>query len=548
MPVPSRPTSSSSVLSSLEPESKPLPVAPASAAAPSGISSADVSRVCPKCGSRFPQNFKVCPHDAVPLTDAPVSSEDHLIGQVLGEAYEIVRMVGEGGMGRVYEARHVRLRNKRFAIKILLDEFARQPEVVARFQREAESASGIAHPNVMGVYDVHRTAEGRPYIVGEFLEGDELGALLDRIGKIDVGSAVRIVRQVCRALEAAHARGIVHRDMKPENVFLVGDRAAPLAKVLDFGISKQQDGKAGLTRTGMVIGTPSYMAPEQARGAKVDHRADIYGVGGILYRALTGHRPFEGEDAAAVLTAVLTEEPVRPRAHEPSIPENLELVLQRAMAKEPADRYQTMAELDAALAEFDTRAPLASSSLLDATNTGTLPVSGLDKTVIAVTGLGTGEQSASLAREAKRARPMLIVYTLMGYAWLVAGLVSGIADVLRFMRAPNDTVTYTEAVLLTLGVGLATLTPLALWVRYLKRDIWRNTMRSLNLSRQVGAAVGVSLATYGALMLLLQVLEGVVLRLPLNSGQPALSGLLFGLGLVAGWGAWVRQARLRRSG
>src|SRR5437868_4670766 len=286
----------------------------------SGSRSAALPRACPNCKHRYPGDFKVCPRDASPLVDAP-DEADPLLGSTLGDAYQIVRIVGEGGMGRVYEARHTRLTNKRFAVKMLHAEYSRNQDVVARFQREAEAASGIGHPNVVDVYDVHHTEDGRPYLVGEFLEGEEFGEFLQRAGKIAAPLAVRIVRQVCRALGAAHARGVVHRDMKPENVFLVGNMQNPGVKVIDFGISKVGDaGGTALTRTGMIMGTPSYMAPEQARGDKVDQRADIYAVGGILYRSLTGKKPFDSDDPSATLTLVLTEDPERPRAVEPSIP------------------------------------------------------------------------------------------------------------------------------------------------------------------------------------------------------------------------------------
>src|SRR5688572_12375913 len=192
---------------------------------------------CPKCGGRYPADFKVCPRDAIALEDAP-ADDDPLIGVTLADSYEIVREIGEGAMGRVYEARHTRLPTKRYAVKVLHEELAREPQVVTRFQREAEAASGLLHPNVVGVYDVNHTPDGRPYIVAEFLDGEELGDYLERIGKLPYGAAVHIVRQVCRALGAAHARGIVHRDVKPENVYLTGEPSAPIIKVLDFGISK----------------------------------------------------------------------------------------------------------------------------------------------------------------------------------------------------------------------------------------------------------------------------------------------------------------------
>src|SRR5688572_27935695 len=177
------------------------------------------SRRCPICGGLFPADFRVCPRDAVPLEDAPESG-DPLVGQVLAGSYEVTRVLGEGGMGRVYEARHRRLTGKRFAVKFLHPDLARQPDVVTRFQREAEAASGISHPNVVGVHDVNVTAEGQPYIVAELLQGEELGEYLERAEKLSVSDAVRVVRQICRALAAAHETGVVHRDVKPENVFL----------------------------------------------------------------------------------------------------------------------------------------------------------------------------------------------------------------------------------------------------------------------------------------------------------------------------------------
>jgi serine/threonine-protein kinase len=309
-------------------------------------------RVCPVCDQRYPADFKVCPRDAARLEDA-ASDGDPLLGTVLGSAFRIVRAIGEGGTARVYEARHVRLDSKRFAVKVLHGFFASQANVVARFAREAEAASAIRHPGIVEVHDVDRTADGRPYLVTELLDGEDFGLLLKTRGKVPVAFAVRVARKVCQALSAAHAAGIVHRDLKPENVFLVGKGEKPAVKVLDFGISKIEGaGAAQLTRTGMVVGTPAYMSPEQAAGAKVDSRTDVYAVGAILYRALTGRPVFQGGDAAEVLSAVLTSEPQRPMSLEPTISEGLELVIQRAMAKSAAERYQTMEELDRALSAF----------------------------------------------------------------------------------------------------------------------------------------------------------------------------------------------------
>jgi serine/threonine protein kinase len=244
--------------------------------------------VCPICDQRYPADFKVCPRDAAKLEDAAGEGQDPLIGSVVGDAFRIVRPIGEGGTARVYEARHVRLSSKRFAVKVLHGFFASQANAVARFAREAEAASAVRHPGIVEIHDVDRMPDGRPYLVTELLEGEDFGSLLKARGKVPVPFAVRVARKVCQALSAAHAAGIIHRDLKPENVFLIGAGDKPQIKVLDFGISKIEGaGAAQLTRTGMVVGTPAYMSPEQAAGAKVDARTDIYAVGAILYRALT---------------------------------------------------------------------------------------------------------------------------------------------------------------------------------------------------------------------------------------------------------------------
>src|SRR5262249_28837103 len=154
-----------------------------------------------------------------------------------GDSLRIVRMIGEGGTARVYQARHIRLESKEFAVKVLHARYASNATVIARFQREAESAAAIGHPGIVDVYDVHRAPDGRPYLVTELLDGRDFGSLLKERGKVEVALAVRIARQLCRALSAAHKRGVVHRDMKPENVFLVGPPENPTVKVLDFGIS-----------------------------------------------------------------------------------------------------------------------------------------------------------------------------------------------------------------------------------------------------------------------------------------------------------------------
>lgn len=325
---------------------------------------AELPLVCPSCGVHYPAEFKVCPRDATELVDARSSGPpDDLVGQTLAGTYAVTRVLGEGGMGRVYEARHLRIGGKRFAIKALHPEYTRNVEVLSRFQREAEAAAAVKSAHVMQVFDVLRTDDGRPFMVAEFLSGRELADHIIDQGRMMVADAVRIARQICSGLEAAHAMGVVHRDMKPENVFLLGDPSMPTAKILDFGISKHGD-KPGtqLTKTGVIMGTPSFMAPEQARGEKVNHLVDIYSVGAILYTMLTGRRPFDKGDPTATLTALLLEDPPRPRSLEPSIPPALEAVIQRAMAKNASDRYQDMASLSRDLEPFERSAEIVAPS------------------------------------------------------------------------------------------------------------------------------------------------------------------------------------------
>jgi serine/threonine-protein kinase len=419
--------------------------------------------------------------------------------------------------------------SKRFAIKMLHPEFARQPEVISRFQREAEAAAAIQSPFVVGVYDVDRTADGRPFMVGEFLEGKELGDHLASVGRMQVPIAVRIVRQITQALGAAHERGVVHRDMKPENVFLTGDVSRPTAKVIDFGISKIGDAPGtALTKTGMIMGTPSYMAPEQARGEHVDHRADIYAVGAILYAGVTGKRPFDRGDPTATLMAVLTEDPARPRSIEPSIPEALEMVIQRAMAKSPSDRYQTMAELDADLIPFDAERDLAPATA------------------------SVGSAASSLNRQTREialARPLIVLMTVLGAFWLFGSVVTTITAGVRMARGggPTANLTSSEAVLLVLGLVFAMITPVVLVARYLSRTVWANSVRALDVADKLRRPVVVGLGAYGFGSLLVRVIEAIVLRRAVGVAWPVWDVLLCIIGLVAALGAiYVVDAERKR--
>ena len=234
------------------------------------------------------------PHSGAGGQGADAGRFDPMMGSVLAERYAIVRKIGEGGMGAVYEARHAVI-GKRVAVKVLLEKFLENQELMARLLQEARMASSIGHENIVDVTDYGTTKDGRAYVVMEFLDGESLAQLVIRDAPLPVERSLNILRQVSSALTAAHAKGIVHRDVKPENIYLVRRGDLDFVKVVDFGVSKavhaSDEGpeRQRLTRTGTVLGTPLYMSPEQARGGEdVDHRADIWSAGLLLYECLTG--------------------------------------------------------------------------------------------------------------------------------------------------------------------------------------------------------------------------------------------------------------------
>jgi len=282
---------------------------------------------------------------------------DPKIGLLLNDRYRIVRKLGEGGMGAVYEGKHEMI-NRSLAIKCLHPQFMANKEVVERFHREANAATAVGNEHIIEVTDVGSFDDGSPFIVMEKLDGIEFGDLLDEVGGISVGRMVHIVNQVCEALQAAHDQGIVHRDMKPENVFLIkrsGDE--DFVKVLDFGISKMAESAEslgnGLTKTGMALGTPYYMPPEQAQGVRdIDHRADVYACGVIMFQALTNRLPFDAESYPALMVKIMTEEAPDVSLFRRDLPVGLSDVVMRAMAKDRDRRFQTMNDLAVALGPF----------------------------------------------------------------------------------------------------------------------------------------------------------------------------------------------------
>ncbi len=329
------------------------------------------------------------------IPDAPTAAD----ALVIDGRYRLLRLIGIGGMGAVYEAQHVAI-GKRIAVKVLHQQFSQHPDLVERLRREAQAASRIGHPNIVDVIDFGYTSDGSAYIAMEFLEGTDLGAILRNEGRIHEPRALRIGLQTARALAAAHRAGIVHRDLKPENIFLVrplspgpggaaiagsersarleateGEAEFDLVKVLDFGVAghlgaggtwpalpaselpptsllRQLPGSARLTNPGLAVGTPEYMAPEQALGQEVDARADIYAVGTLLFEMLCGRVPFVAASAAELLAQKTGMPSPSPRTFAPSISLQLETLILRCLAQKRDDRPQSMEEVERGLVEL----------------------------------------------------------------------------------------------------------------------------------------------------------------------------------------------------
>ena len=316
-------------------------------------------KLCPTCNNEYFDTERFCPQDGTPLR-ATVESND-LTGAIIAERYHVTRKLGEGGMGQVYLAEHVRMRRK-VAVKVLSPRIATDADAISRFNREASNAGQIEHPNVAAVYDFGESAEGIVYLAMEYVEGESLAQVLATHGALSVARTADIVRQVADALDAAHRLGIVHRDLKPENI-LVGAHhdARDKIKVVDFGISKASgvDGQT-VTRDGVVVGTPDFMSPEQLAGDVVDLRSDVYSLGIVAFSLLTGQLPFQGKNASTAVLARLTEPPLRLAQVAPNLAWSAELqdVFDRAMHIDRDRRYASASAMAAALVGAVRQLPL----------------------------------------------------------------------------------------------------------------------------------------------------------------------------------------------
>jgi serine/threonine-protein kinase len=302
-------------------------------------------KTCPTCGTEYPASERFCPKDGSALRSADVHAD--LVGQVVAERYHVLEKLGEGGMGQVYLAEHVRM-GRRSAVKVMSPNLTRDPDAVSRFNREAANASRITHPNVAAIYDFGETSDGLIYLAMEFVDGEPLTKIIQRLGSLPLARAVNIARQTADALTVAHELGIVHRDLKPDNIMIGrGREGADLVKVVDFGIAKASQNEAQkVTKTGLVVGTPEYMSPEQLAGDKLDGRSDVYSLGLVTFVMLTGKLPFPSETAQEAMLMRLMEKPKSLAEMRPDItwsPE-LQAVFDKVLARDMAQRYTVAAE------------------------------------------------------------------------------------------------------------------------------------------------------------------------------------------------------------
>ena len=312
-------------------------------------------RTCPECQNNYEDEIIHCPEDGLDLS--ALEPADELVGRSIG-SYQVVKMLGKGGMGAVYLAQHPVI-GSRVAIKFLLSQYSTDKKIVDRFFNEAKAVNVIGHDNILKILDLSVTDDGRHYFVMEFLNGRALQDHVRPNEPMTPEVALPILLQICEALQAAHDNQIIHRDLKPDNIYLITHKGKKnFVKVVDFGIAKLSDANAaggtGKTQTGMVMGTPAYMSPEQAGGmtSMIDGRSDIYSLGVMIYQMLTGKLPFPGSSFGEVLIGHLQLPPPPPREQNPDLPEELEQIILKTLAKKQEERFQSMRELHDALLDY----------------------------------------------------------------------------------------------------------------------------------------------------------------------------------------------------
>ena len=324
----------------------------------------EFAKTCPKCGNPVHEGVTRCAACGAHWDDQALVSDDPYLGKIIEDLFEVESIIGHGSMGLVYKAKHLSY-GIYVALKVLRDEFVNNREVLMRFKREANIASGIDHPNVIRIYHYGKTFLGVPYFAMDCLEGMELASIVARQFPLDQRRVCKLCIQIARALEAVHSAGIVHQDLKPANLIVVEENGEEWVKLVDFGIARTPDG-AGESRCveDNAVGTPAFMSPEQvAKQGGVTCASDLFSLGGVLYYMLTCRLPFLGEDVSDIATSILTEDPVMPSQArlDAYVDPHLEQICMKALQKNPANRYASASEMvaafEAALPEIAEIAP-----------------------------------------------------------------------------------------------------------------------------------------------------------------------------------------------
>jgi len=323
---------------------------------------------CPKCHSDNPDTQKYCGECATPLPsdkDIRVSPTETLetpveelsTGSTFAGRYQIIEEIGKGGMGKVYKTHDTEIREK-VALKLIKPEISAEKKTIERFQNELKFARKVSHKNVCRMYDLNRE-KGSYYITMEYVSGEDLKSFIKRSGQLAIGTTIRIAKQVCEGLAEAHRLGVVHRDLKPSNVMIDEEGNA---RIMDFGIARSLKTK-GITGSGVMIGTPEYMSPEQVEGKEVDQRSDIYSLGIILYEMVTGRVPFEGDTPFTVGVKHKSEEPKDPREFNTQIPDDLSKAILKCLEKDKNKRYQTAGEVRTELLNIEKGIPITEKAI-----------------------------------------------------------------------------------------------------------------------------------------------------------------------------------------
>jgi serine/threonine protein kinase len=307
-------------------------------------------KICPTCGTEYPANERFCPRDGTALRSQGGGTD--LVGSIIAERYHVIKKLGEGGMGQVYLAEHVKM-GRKSAVKVMNPGMVHDADAISRFNREAANASRINHPNVAGIYDFGETSEGLIYLAMEFIEGESLTSLVEKSGALSPIRAAKIAQQAAAGLQVAHDMGIVHRDLKPDNIMIAKNRdGTDLVKVVDFGIAKAAGAEnQKVTKTGLVVGTPEYMSPEQLSGDKLDGKSDVYSLALVAFNMFTGKLPFPSDTAQESMIMRLTDEPKTLRDMNPQVvwPPAIEGVMKHALQRKSSERYQSASEFGNAL-------------------------------------------------------------------------------------------------------------------------------------------------------------------------------------------------------